>query len=169
MTPPPRRGADRSAIDTRLAAIPSAYEELLAAVIAVGEPITVAAVEAALRSPDVARRVALGALERSIEKLVNYLVEIAERGLREAGRAGHAAGRTRGRSLDRLREARVLQPGQRDRLVRLVEVRNLIQHDYLEFAPAELVAAVEDLQRDLHDVVRALTGFLDTLEERSNP
>lgn len=159
-----RRSSDRAAIDARMAALPPAYDELLAAAAAVAEPLTTHALAHALGSPDARRRIAVGALERALEKIVNYLIEIADRGLREARRVGHPAGATRGRSLDRLHEAGVVRPGERRALLRLVGVRNLVQHDYLQLEPAELVAAVELLQTSLHDVVHALDAFLGELD-----
>jgi len=173
MRPPPRRrralSADRSAINARLATIPRAYEELLAAAARLGEPLVAEAVARAGRSDDPALRNVAGALERAIEKLVNFLVEVADRGLREAERAGHASATTSGRSFERLREAGLLSPGQRDRLTELIDVRNLIQHDYVAVAPEQIVGAVEILRADLHSLVRVLDGWLREVDGGSPP
>jgi uncharacterized protein YutE (UPF0331/DUF86 family) len=156
--------ADRSAINARLAALPHAYDDLLAAASSVGDPLDARAVLQALESSDPVRRNLVGALERVLEKLINYLAEITERGLREAERVGHASGATRGRSFDRLREAGVISRRQRDRLVLLVDVRNLIQHDYVAMTPGEIVAAAATVREELTEVVRALAAWIGEVD-----
>ena len=159
-----RLSADRSAINARLTAIPNTYEELLHAAAMVGEPLSAEAVLAALESQDPARRSYVGALERAIEKLINFIGEIADRGLLEAGRAGHPSANTEGKSFDRLREAGVISRRQRDRLVQLVDVRNIIQHDYVEASPAQVTEAVRILRQDIHAVIRALDWWIKEID-----
>lgn len=159
-----RLSADRSAINVRLAAFPNTYEELLHAASMIGDPLTGEAVLAALESQDPERRNYVGALERTVEKLVNFVGEIAERGLLEAGHAVHPAAKTQGKSFDRLREAGIISRQQRDRLVQLVDVRNVIQHDYVEVRPDQITDAVLILRQDIHDVVRALDAWIREID-----
>ncbi|MEX0992847.1 MAG: HepT-like ribonuclease domain-containing protein [Solirubrobacterales bacterium] len=130
----------------------------------IGEPLTGENVLAALESRDPERRNYVGALERAVEKLVNFVSEIVDRGLREAGRAAHPSAKTTGKSFDRLREAGVISLRQRDRLVRLADVRNVIQHDYVEVRPQQIADAVEILRRNAHDVVRVLDAWVEEID-----
>lgn len=66
--------------------------------------------------------------------------------------------------MDRLAAADIISARQRDRLIQVIDVRNLLQHDYLRLAPERLVAAVEILRAETHSVVRALAGLADELD-----
>jgi uncharacterized protein YutE (UPF0331/DUF86 family) len=99
-----------------------------------------------------------------VEKLSNFVGEIAERGLLEAARSAHPSAKTQGKSFDRLREAGIISRQQRNRLVQLVDVRNIIQHDYVEVRPEQITDAVLSLRQDIHDVVRALDAWIKEID-----
>jgi len=164
-----RRTANRKSADDHLAAIPACLADLVHAAARLGEPFDASSVSAAMASSDPARRVDVGALERQTEKLINHLTEAAERLLKEARHLGHPAAGS-GRSMDRLAEAGIISGGQRDRLVQMIDTRNLLQHDYLRLSPDRLVEAVEILRGEAHAVVRALARLAQELDAvRSRP
>lgn len=163
-----RRTTNRKSADDQLAAIPACHADLVYAAARLGEPFDASSVAAAMASSDPARRVDVGALERQTEKLINHLTEAGERLLAEARRLGHPAAGA-GKSMDRFAEAGIISGGQRDRLVQVIDVRNLLQHDYLRLSPDRLVAAVEILRAETHAIVRVLADLaieLDCIQSR---
>lgn len=162
------RTAARTSADDQLAAIPSCYADMLHAVARLGEPFDAATLRRAMTSDVPAPRIDVAALERQIERLVNHLTQVAGRLLAEARRLDHPAAGS-GRSFDRLADSGLISRAQRDRLVEVIDTRNVLQHDYLAVAPGRLVDAVEILRRDTHGLVQALgrlAADLDALELR---
>jgi hypothetical protein len=150
----PRRSKAQRRIDDVLARIPAAREQLLAAMAKFGREFELVRLAAAVASPDPDERNAVAALERDYEVLINWLDELASRGLSEALRL-NTIDKAPGKPFERLREAGAISERSADTLVGLRNVRDGLQHAY----PLERAAM-------LHDAVVRLLPELDRFVDR---
>jgi hypothetical protein len=96
-----RRTKGERRIASLLAFIPAAREQLVAAMVEFGDDFDIGALRAAAKGDATARN-KVAALERDFELLVNWLDELASRGLAEAQRLGVVEKRS-GTGFQRLR------------------------------------------------------------------
>lgn len=150
----PTKGERR--IASILAYIPAAREQLLAAMEPFGEDFRLAQLTEAARGDPKARNM-VAALERDFELLVNWLDELAARGLAEAMRRG-AVERTAGTGVERLNAAGVISARSAERLGTLRAVRDELQHAYAPHTKAAL------LHRGVNDLLAELDRFIDRYE-----
>lgn len=141
-------------IQSVLSHLPSAREQLLAAISAFGEEFDAGRV-AAKAAGDPADRNLVAALERDFEVLVNWLDGLAARGLAEAIRRG-VIEKTPGTPFERLAGAGAISARSAARLTDLRRVRDELQHAYVPEAKADL----------LHEGVSALLAELDRFLDR---
>jgi hypothetical protein len=148
----PTKGERR--IASILAYIPPAREQLVAAMEPFGDEFDLERLTQAARG-DAKARNAVAALERDFEVLVNWIDELATRGLAEATRRG-AVEKSAGTGFERLNAAGVVSARSADRLGTLRAVRDELQHAYAPHAKAAL----------LHRGVTALLAELDRFVDR---
>jgi uncharacterized protein YutE (UPF0331/DUF86 family) len=137
-----------------LAYIPPAREQLVAAMEPFGEGFQLERLTAAARG-DAKARNRVAALERDFELLVNWLDDLATRGLAEAMRGG-AVERTAGTGFERLKAAGVISARSAERLGTLRGLRDDLQHAYAPHTKSAL----------LHHGVPALLAELDRFIDR---
>lgn len=147
---PRRRSRGERRITSVLAAIPAAREQLIAAMDEFGHDFDIEALTAAAGGDPTARN-KVAALERDFELLVNWLDELAARGLVEAKRLG-ALERSTGTNFERLRAAGAISARSAERLNGLRGLRDDLQHSYVPESKAALlhrgvVALVDELDR----------------------
>lgn len=138
-----RRSKWRHALDHRLDRIPLYRSALLESMSQFGDDFDVERFVAAYQSHDPATISAATAVEGNVGHLVNWLKQIAEFGYHELVRL-HRIEKGDGRPLDVLVEQQIVPASDRERLMRLVAVRNRLQHDYPEVTPQEIHAAVSE-------------------------
>jgi uncharacterized protein YutE (UPF0331/DUF86 family) len=129
--------------------IPAVREQLLATMEGFGSDFAEAGFLEAARSPHVSERNMVTVIERLYEVLLNWLHELAARGLAEGQRLG-VVDKTPGRPWQRLAELGVISHASAERLQKAKELRDLLAHAY---PPANW--------RDLHDGVLVLVDELD--------
>jgi hypothetical protein len=146
---PQRASKNQRRITTILSAVPSAREQLFAAVEAVGSPFSPEALGAAAVSADVAQRNNVAAIERNVEKLINYMEELAARGLNEGQRLGTVKP-TIGQLWARMVALDIISSAAAARLLEAKETRNDLGHAY----PPQM-------WRGLYKAVNIVLGELD--------
>jgi uncharacterized protein YutE (UPF0331/DUF86 family) len=129
--------------------LPAAREQLWVAMETVGPDFEEQRFLAAALSPDAQERNKVTVIERLYEMLLNWLHELAARGLAEGQRLG-VVDKTPGHPWLRLAELGVISHESARRLRKAKELRDLLAHAY---PPADW--------RDLHDGVLVLTNELD--------
>lgn len=143
---PTRRSKWRHALDHRLDRIPLYRAALLESMSQFGDDFDLDRFEAAYESRDPVTISAATAVEGNLGHLVNWLKQIADFGYHELVRLGRVE-KSDGRPIDALVEREIVSASDRDCLMRLVAVRNRLQHDYPEVAPPEIhSAATETLE-----------------------
>lgn len=151
---PHRRTKAERRIAAVLSYVPPAREQLLAAIEDVGGGFTVGQLVAAATG-DARARNRIAALERDFELLVNWLEELAARGLAEAQRRG-AVEKTTGTAFERLADARAISKRSAERLSAIRAIRDDLQHAYTPEQMAPL----------LHSGVAVLLDELDRFVDR---
>lgn len=142
------RSKGQKRLETILRQIPSAREQLLAAIDDLGPQFDVAAIRAAATSADPRERNEVAVIERELDVLVAYLEELAVRGLAEARRIG-AIPKDKGQAFERLAELDVISQAAAQRLQDIKDIRNQFAHAYPPASWAALHEAVEALLREL--------------------
>lgn len=127
--------------------IPAEREALLVAMEAFGTDFDLDALTAAASSGDPAERLKVSALERELERLINWLHELAERGLAEGQRLGVAKSGS-GSSWERLAELGVISSRTAKALETIRSMRNVLSHAY-PVAAQTLHSEVESLIQEL--------------------
>jgi uncharacterized protein YutE (UPF0331/DUF86 family) len=98
-------------------------------------------------------------LERAFEILCNYVAELNELGLQEAGlTAGD-----RPTNLRLLEREQVIGPERARRWRGILEARNELQHEYPDIRAARIYPEVVELARDLPAYVRAYVAWMRQL------
>ena len=128
-TTPRRASKNQRRITTILGAVPPAREQLFAAVEAVGSPFSPKALETAALSADAAQRNNVSAIERNVEKLINYMEELASRGLDEGQQLGTVKP-AKGHPSERLAALGVISTAVATRLLEARQTRNELGHAY---------------------------------------
>lgn len=139
-----RRSKWRHALDHRLDRVPLYRAALLESMSQFGDGFDLDRFEAAYESRDPATISAATAVEGNLGHLVNWLKQIADFGYHELVRLDRVEKGDR-RPVDVLVEQGIVPATERDRLMRLVSVRNRLQHDYPEVAPQEIHAAAAEV------------------------
>lgn len=147
MSADPSKGQRR--IGAILQEIPAAREQLLVAMVELGEDFAEEAFIAAARSPDAQSRNRVAAVERLFEVLLNWLHELASRVLAEGQRLG-ILDKAPGTPWERLAALGVISSRSAARLQETKELRDILGHAY---PPADL--------RALHAGVLTLRDELD--------
>lgn len=129
--------------------IPGAREQLLVAMEGFGPGFEEEQVITATRSPDAHERNRVAIIERQYEVLLNWLGELAARGLVEAQRLG-VVDKSPGRPWERLAALNVISHESAGRLQKAKELRDILAHAY---PPANW--------RSLHEGVLILVDELD--------
>jgi hypothetical protein len=133
-----------------------------------GDDFDLDAFVSACDSEDPATINAVTALEGDFGHIVNWLRQIAELGYHELVRI-EAIEKGDERPLDALVSAGFLRGTDRDRLDRLVQLRNRLQHDYPGVSPAQLHEAVGLLLDALPHLIARYGGLLERLDEQQSP
>jgi len=153
----PRRSKWRHGLDRRLDRIPRYRSALLESMSHFGDDFDPEDFVVAYRSSDPVTINAATAVEGSLGHLVNWLKQIADFGYHELVRLDRIE-KGDGRPLDVLVEQDIILASDRERLTRLVALRNRLQHDYPEVAPQEIHSAVQE-------VLELLPGLLGRYRE----
>jgi uncharacterized protein YutE (UPF0331/DUF86 family) len=127
--------------------LPAEREALLTAMEAFGTDFNLDALRAAESSADPVERLKVAALERVLERLINWLHELAEMGLAEGRRLGTVKG-GKGRPWERLAALGVISSRTAQALETVRNMRNVLGHAY-PTAPRILHSQVESLMREL--------------------
>jgi uncharacterized protein YutE (UPF0331/DUF86 family) len=130
--------------------IPAAREQLLVVMEGFGAGFEEGELVAAARSPDAHERNRVAIVERQHEVLLNWLGELAARGLAEGQRLG-VVDKSPGRSWERLAALDVISHESAARLQKAKELRDILGHAY---PPASW--------KTLHEGVLVLVDELDT-------
>lgn len=147
-------------IAARLRDMPRHFRALNAARAQFGGDFDRDAFAAAAQSDDPDRLNAVKAVERGLDLLDNYLVELVVDGLQLAGLRDADESSNGPRDLRRLRDAGVLERGQAERLIDLVRVRARMVHEYAELDPDDVHRAVEILVAELPGFERAYVAWV---------
>jgi len=145
---PAPRTKGQKRLDHILERIPSAREQLLAAIEDLAPTLTVDAIKEAAQSADPRERNKVAVIERELDVLIAYLEELASRGLAAAQR-GDASIRGDGPPWERLAELRVISGAAATRLQNVKEMRNELAHAYPPVSWRALHQAVETLLDEL--------------------
>jgi hypothetical protein len=140
---PARRSKWRHALDHRLDRIPLYRAALLESMSRFGDDFDLDRFMAAYESRDPTTISAATAVEGNLGRLVNWLRQIGDFGYHELVCLDRIEKRD-GRPLDVLVARDIILVSDRERLMRLVAVRNRLQHDYPEVTPQEIHAAVRE-------------------------
>jgi uncharacterized protein YutE (UPF0331/DUF86 family) len=130
--------------------IPGAREQLLVAMEAFGAGFEEAQLMAAARSPDAHERNKVAVIERQYEVLLNWLHELAARGLAEAQRRG-LVDRSPDHPWERFAALGIISQASAARLQAAKELRDILGHAY---PPAN--------SQSLHEGVLILVDELDS-------
>jgi uncharacterized protein YutE (UPF0331/DUF86 family) len=136
-------------IGSILQQIPAAREQLLVAIEDFGESFEQEAFLSAALSPDARERNKVAVVEREYEVLLNWLHELAARGLAEGQRLG-VVDKSPAHAWDRLAALGVISHDSAARLQRAKELRDMLGHAY----PSAN-------WRSLHEAVLVLVDELD--------
>jgi hypothetical protein len=143
-----RRGQkNQKRIALIMSRIPAEREALLTAMEAFGTDFNPDALTAAELSADPVERLKVAALERVLERLINWLHELAELGLAEGRQLGTVKA-SKGRPWERLAALGVISPRTAKALETIRNMRNVLRHAY-PTAPPILHSQVESLMREL--------------------
>lgn len=154
MTKPPRP------IRTRLADVPRHYKALGYALEQFeSEDVYVAAAT----STDPKELARVYAVERPFELLENYVIELAHRGLIEAGVITAVDSTTGREDLRSLAASGVITKTLRDRLLELHELRNQLVHEYPDVKAHRLYAAATGLLPLVRDFIARYLSWLAAL------
>lgn len=149
----PSKGQRR--IGVILQEIPGAREQLLVAMAWFEPDFAEAGFLAAASSPDARERNRVAVVERQYEVLINWLHELAARGLAEGQRLG-VVDKAPGHPWERLAALGVISQESAARLQEAKEIRDLLAHAYPPADRQALHGAVVVLADELD---RYLTGF----------
>lgn len=149
-----RPSAGGRRIATIMSRIPDAREQLLVAMEKLGAGFELDALIAAAGSPDAEERNKVAVIEREVEVLINWLHELAARGLAEGRRLG-AVGTSSEPPWEQLAELGVISSRTAGRLEEIRTMRNELGHAY------PIVA-----WRTLHSATTTLIQELDPYLER---
>jgi uncharacterized protein YutE (UPF0331/DUF86 family) len=130
--------------------IPTAREQLLAAIDDLAPRFDVSAISEAMRSGDPRERNKVAVIERELDVLIGYLEELGSRGLSEGQRLGVVA-KGSDRPFQRLADLGMISGATARRLLDVKDMRNQLAHAY---PPASW--------RALHQAVEALLEELDS-------
>ena len=147
-------------IAARLRDMPRHFRALNAARARFGDDFDRDEFAAAARSDDPDRLNAVKAVERGLDLLDNYLVELVVDGLQLAGLRDAGEALNGPRDLRRLRDAGVLAQGNAERLIALVRIRARMVHEYAELDPDDVHRAVEILVAELPGFERAYIAWV---------
>jgi uncharacterized protein YutE (UPF0331/DUF86 family) len=125
----PRASKGQRRIATILHEIPSAREQLLVAMEGFGADFDEERFLAAAQSPDARERNRVAVIERQYEVLLNWLHELAARGLAEGLRLG-VVDKADGHPWERLAALGVLSHASAEHLYETRELRNALGHAY---------------------------------------
>jgi uncharacterized protein YutE (UPF0331/DUF86 family) len=146
------RSKGQKRLERILQEIPSAREQLLAAIEDLSPRFDVSAIQAAMQSGDPRERNKVAVIERELDVLIAYIDELASRGLAEGQRIGVVPPGT-GHAMERLAELKVISQAAAERLRDVKDMRNQLAHAY---PPASW--------RSLHHAVEALLTQLDNYQ-----
>lgn len=144
-----RKSKTQRRIELILSSIEPVREQLLAAMQGLDEKFTSTAFAAATRSPDPRERNKIATIERVYEELVNWVDELAERGLAEARRLNLISRQT-GTPYYQLSQQGAITAALADSLEDAKDLRDLFQHGY----------PIQDLD-GVHDVIAGFPRNLD--------
>lgn len=128
--------------------IPTAREQLLAAIDDLALRFDVAAISEAMRSGDPRERNKVAVIERELDVLIGYLEELGSRGLSEGQRLGVVA-KGSDRPFERLADLGVISGATARRLLDVKDMRNQLAHAYPPASWRALHQAVEVLLEEL--------------------
>lgn len=148
----PRLTKNQRRITTILRRIPAAREQLLAAMEEFSPEFALDRLVAAAESPDARERNKVAVIERELDVLVNWLEELAARGLDEGIRIGTVPSAP-GLPWPRLADLRVISAAAAARLREIKDTRNDLGHAY----PPQSWRAVHDAA---NMTLRELDGYL---------
>lgn len=157
--PPLAMSKSQHRMSAILSLIPAAREQLLAAIEALGPELPLDAVIAAAQSSDPHERNKVGAIERQYEVLLNWLNELAARGLAEGQRL-KTVEKGSGPPWRRLAELGVISSRTAERLQEAMEMRDELAHAY---PPAEWRALREGTLMLLEEIDRYLYRLIPWL------
>ncbi len=100
------------------------------------------------------------AVERGLDQLFNYLIELGALGLELAGQRAPGAKASARADLRLLREIGVVDEPLREQLARVAGIRNRVVHDYVGVSGAEVHEAVRLLHKALPRFVSAYQDWL---------
>jgi uncharacterized protein YutE (UPF0331/DUF86 family) len=136
--------------------IPNAREQLLVALEGFGPGFEEGALVAAAQSPDAHERNRVAIVERQYEVLLNWLGELAARGLAEGQRLG-VVDKSQGHPWERLAALGVISQESAARLQKAKELRDILGHAY---PPANW----KTLHEGVLILVAELDRYLDSLK-----
>lgn len=151
----PRASKGQRRIATILQEIPSAREQLLIAMEGFGADFEEELFIAAARSPDASERNRVAVIERQYEVLLNWIHELAARGLAEGQRIG-IVDKAPGYAWERLASLGVISHTSAERLQEAKEMRDALGHAY---PPANWKTLHEGVLVLVQELDRFLTRF----------
>lgn len=125
-----------------------------------GEDFDLAQFELAFRSEDPTALNKVAAVERNLDRLYNYIVEVTAFGIELAGERRADETPNAPRDLRRLQCAGGITVSLRDRLLRLSELRRMMVHDYTDAAAAEVHEATRILTEALPPFVKSFAAWV---------
>jgi uncharacterized protein YutE (UPF0331/DUF86 family) len=146
-------------LNTILASIPPAREQLLVALEEFDPDFDMNAFLLAARSPDARERNKVAVIEREYEVLLNWLHELAARALAEGQRLGSVE-KAPGHAWERLASLGVISRGSATRLQEAKELRDDLAHAYPPAGWKALHAGVKTLLAELDRYVDACATWL---------
>lgn len=144
----------------RLADVPVRLEALRYATGAFGEDFDLDVFREDFESADPATVTRVDPIEANFVKLVNAISEVARLGLALAGLRPRAGGPSVRDDLERLMKDGGISAERCRRLIRLVRIRNELQHEYVDVTAEDLHEAVRLLLRELPGFVRDYARWL---------
>jgi uncharacterized protein YutE (UPF0331/DUF86 family) len=151
----PRASKGQRRIATILRVIPDAREQLLVAMEEFGADFEEEIFIAAARSLDASERNRVAVVERQYEVLLNWLHELAARGLAEGQRLG-VVDKSPGHAWERLAALGVISRTSAEHLQEVKEMRDALAHAY---PPANWKALHEGVLVLINELDRYLAGF----------
>lgn len=151
----PRASKGQRRIATILQEIPSAREQLLIAMEGFGADFEEELFIVAARSPDASERNRVAVIERQYEVLLNWIHELAARGLAEGQRIG-VVDKVSGYAWERLASLGVISHTSAERLQEAKEMRDALGHVY---PPANWKTLHEGVLVLVQEIDRFLTRF----------
>jgi uncharacterized protein YutE (UPF0331/DUF86 family) len=157
---PERAAVVKRKVLERLTDVPRHYRALGAAMATFGEGFGRDEFARAAASEDPSELNSVKAIERGVDQLFNYLVDLGALGLELAELRAPDDEPSARRDLRRLREFGVIDEQLRDQLTRVSRVRNRMVHDYVGVAALDVYEAARLIHAALPRFVTAYQQWL---------